>query len=193
MIYTKDMEQGKDTEYHSWNDKIEVTGETILAMLAAMKSVGGDYRAIEYLSRNNIQNPEAGKWYSLKDYLASLRMIYEHLGDHTLFSIGKEIPNNSIFPPQIKTFNDAMSLLNAAYQANHRGGYIGHFKFEKINSKSAYMECKRTYGTMIDKGVLIGLSRKFRPEQSLGLSVELDESKPNRQKGADSHTFILKW
>jgi len=182
-----------ETEYKSWNDDLEVTGETILSLLAAMRKVGNEENAIKYLEKHNIINPKVGKWYPLKQYLKVLRNIYEHLGDNTLYLIGLHIPDNAIFPPEIKTFEDAMNLLDAAYQANHRGGYIGYFKFTKTSRNSATMECKRTYGTMIDKGVLMGLSRKFRPEFSIGLNIEVDESKPSRKNGADSNVFNLKW
>ncbi len=119
----------------------------------------------------------AGKWYPFKSYLGALRGIYKDLGGNTLYMIGLQIPNNSIFPPEMKTFDDAMNMLDAAYQANHRGGYISYFKYTKLSDRSATMECKRAYGTMIDKGVLTELSRKFKPENSRGLTIDVDLKK----------------
>ena len=183
----------QDSNYKVWNDNIEVTGDTILAMIAASGNNGKENRAVTTLEKHGITNPEKGKWYPLKGYLGALKEMYEKLGPHTMYMIGLQIPNNSIFPPVIQTFEDALELLNEAYRANHRGGDIGYFKYEKQGSKKATMECKRTYGTMIDKGVIVGLSRKFKIKNSAGLVITVDEARPTREKGDDSTTFILRW
>jgi hypothetical protein len=183
----------QDSNFKVWNDKIEVTGDTILAMIAASGKNGKENRAVATLEKHGIVDPQKGKWYPLKDYLNALKEMYDKLGPHTMYMIGLQIPNNSIFPPAIQTFEDALELLNDAYHANNRGDDRGYFKYEKQGKNKATMECKRTYGTMIDKGVIVGLSRKFKIKNSAGLVITVDEDKPTREKGDDSTTFILRW
>jgi hypothetical protein len=57
----------------------------------------------------------------------------------------------------------------------------------------AEMECKNPYPSEFDRGIITAMARKFKPRESLLVSVELDNAKPSRMKGADSCTYKIKW
>lgn len=183
----------KDTEFYTWDENVEVTGATILSLVDAM----GEYQAIglAYLKRCGIDDLERKEWYSYKSYMNALRLIYEKVGESTLYLIGTRIPKNAVWSPDIETLEQALDTLDIAYQENHRGGDIGYFKFTKTDKDKGVMECKKTYGTPVDKGVIVALTRIFDPAEFSynTTSVELDESKPNRRTGADTNYFLIHW
>ena len=59
--------------------------------------------------------------------------------------------------------------------------------------RSAVMVCDNPYISKIDEGVITGLLRKCKPEDSVYLEVKLDLTKETRTNGGDSCTFLLRW
>lgn len=55
------------------------------------------------------------------------------------------------------------------------------------------MECKNPYPSEFDRGIITSMARKFSPGSASGISVELNETKPNRLKGDDSCTYTILW
>lgn len=179
------------TEFVCWNNKAEVSGETILAMLGAMDKHRD--QGVQYLRENGIDSPQAGQWYSLERYINTFRTICERLGPYALYMIGAMVPTSAAFPSEVRTIEDALKYLNALHEANHRGGNAGYFRYTSIDSNVGAVECKKTYGTTFDKGLLTGLGRRFKPGSSERVSVQLDMSKNTRDLGGDSNTFIVTW
>jgi len=179
------------TEFVCWNNKVEVSGDTILAMLNAMDK--HREQGVQILHENGIDNPEPGRWYSLERYINAFRTICERLGPYALYMMGATLPAIAAFPADIKTIEDALAYVNSLYKANHRGGDVGYFKYTSVDANKGVVECKKTYGTTFDKGLLTGLSRKFKPSSSQRVSVQLDVTKNTRDRGGDSNTFIVTW
>jgi len=73
----------------------------------------------------------------------------------------------------------------------HRGRDIGHKKLVEYNEDERYviMECNNPSSTHFDREVIMGFTRMFKPEDSIEVKVELDETKPTKLKGEDSNTF----
>jgi hypothetical protein len=70
---------------------------------------------------------------------------------------------------------------------------IGHYSFEKTGPRAANMVCKNPYPCDFDRGIIESAARKFKPADSIILSVTHDDSKPCRKKGHDSCTYIVTW
>jgi hypothetical protein len=179
------------TEFVCWNNKVEVSGDTILTMLNAMDK--NREQGLEYLRENGIENPAPGEWYSLERYINTFRTICERLGPYALYMMGAALPANAVFPAHVKTIEDALAYIDSIYKANHRGGDVGYFKYTSVDTNKGVVECKKTYGTTFDKGLLAGLGRKFKPGSSQRVSVQLDVTKNTRDCGGDSNTFIVTW
>lgn len=173
--------------------EVEVNGQTVLSVITAL-SAGQENRK-DILARHGIHSPEASTWYAQKDYLNAFKEIAENVGPHTLFTIGKSIPESAIFPPQIDSLEKALQSIDVAYHMNHRGGDIGYYKLVYFDAKNkiASFECKNPYPSEFDRGIITTMVRKFRPAESFKDSVVLDTAKPTRLKGADSCSYIITW
>jgi hypothetical protein len=172
---------------------VEVNGQTILSFVNAMPQYKEVVLGI--LEKNKLKDINPEGWYSQKYWLNAFKEVSEVYGQNTLFAIGKAIPESAKFPPEIRDLRSALDLINVAYHMNHRGGEIGYYKLTAFDDKNmkAEMECKNPYPSEFDRGIITAMARKFKPRESLLVSVELDNAKPSRMKGADSCTYKIKW
>jgi len=180
--------------YIPFDDMVEVNGQTIFSFLDAVSSIF-QKKMMEILAKHHIVDLDKTKWYKQTDWLHAFKEIEETVGDHTLFSIGKAIPENAIFPPDIDSLEGALNSINIAYQTNHRGGEIGYYKLMSfdLDVRRASMKSYNPYPDEFDRGIITAVSRKFRPENTSKIVVNIDTSNPQRKKGADSTTYVITW
>ena len=167
---------------------VEVNGETVMSTVNSfpdfMKNV-----AMNILNQNGIINPEPGMWYSQQAWLNSFKEISDKFGSNTLFQIGKAIPANAKFPPEIDNIEKALGSIDIAYHMNHRNGDIGYYKLvsHNKNAKKLIMQCRNPYPCDFDRGIITAMARKFQN----GVEVELDSGKPSRKDGADESWYVI--
>lgn len=175
-------------QFQQFAPDVEVNGETVLTTINSfpefMRSI-----AEKILEEKGIKDPKPGEWYSQKAWLDSFKEIAEKFGSNTLFEIGKSIPSNAKFPPEIDSIDKALGAIDIAYHMNHRNGDIGFYKLVSFNaaSKKIIMQCKNPYPCDFDRGIIIAMARKFKS----GVDVVLDTSKPSRLDGADDSWYII--
>lgn len=164
-----------------------------MAVVYALE-IGQDTR-LEILAKHGIIEPRGDAWYPQKAWLDAFQEIAEEIGNHTLFSIGKAIPEHAELPPQIDTLEKALMAIDMGYHLNHRGGEIGHYTLTSFDpeSQTAVMVCNNPYPSEFDRGIITAFLRRFRPADSLKSDVILDYNQPTRLKGADSCTYKLAW
>ncbi|MEN8120138.1 MAG: hypothetical protein ABFS35_07315 [Bacteroidota bacterium] len=181
-------------QFVAYNSEVEVNGQTIQSFI---KGVTLQFRrkALQILANNEILNPVKGNWHNQQNWLDAFKQIYDTIGIHTLFSIGKAIPESAIFPENIIKLKDALDSINIAYHDNHRGGEIGYYRLTEFNEdeRKAIMVCKNPYPCPFDRGIITSIVRKFKPIDSLNHEVELDTSVQNRLDGAESSTYLINW
>ena len=180
-------------QFIAFDPKVEVNAETVLSIVDAMK--GFETLAKQILSKNGIDDPKPGQWFKQQAWLDSFKEISAKLGASTLFNIGKAIPENAKFPPDIDSLQKGLSLIDVAYHMNHRNGEIGYYKLVSYDEqgKVATMECKNPYPSHFDKGIISTFARKFKPANAKNIIVELDSSKPSRLDNAESCWYIVSW
>jgi hypothetical protein len=66
---------------------------------------------------------------------------------------------------------------------------IGHYNFKKIDDKTFEMICENPYPCDFDRGIIESMAKKFKPSNTINVSVIHDETKPCRKKGGDSCTY----
>ncbi len=181
------------SQYIPFAEGVEVNGQTILSFINALPAYKDVMLAI--LSKHRIDNPEPNHWYSQKSWLDAFQEIGEKYGASTLFAIGKVIPENADFPKEIDTLEKALQAIDVAYHMNHQNGEIGYYKLIDFNEKLrlAIMECKNPYPSSFDRGIIMTMARKFKPDYSITVNVEIDENKPSRLNGADNCTYKINW
>jgi hypothetical protein len=164
---------------------VEVLGQSLMPVLGGMELLKN--KALRLLAENGIQTLEPLSWYPLRDALAAIHSIHEKIGPSTLRAVGRKAPENVRFPPEVRTLEDALRALDAAYQMNHRGqvgGNIGGYHFEPVSARSARLVCDNPYPCDFDQGVLEALCERFRPKDSVWMRVEHGPQGCRQQGGA---------
>jgi len=177
-------------EFKAFAPKVEVNGETVLSVvqgLGAFRETG-----LKTLADCGIKDPKPGHWYPQQAWLDAFKVIAGKMGASTLLAIGKTIPANAKWPPQVDTIEKALASIDVAYHMNHRGGDIGYYRFETTGPKSGKMVCQNPYPSAFDQGLVTAVAQRFAPK-GVFPSVKLDETAPTRRKGADACTFLVTW
>lgn len=192
-------------QFKSINPNVEVNGQTVLSIADGMGA--GKRMGLKILSENNIDDPKPKNWYSQQDWLNAFKQISEKIGYNTLFLIGKSIPENAEFPPDIDSIEKALAAIDVAYHMNHRlngkqlfnpqSGQmqegIGHYNFKKISENKAEIICDNPYPCDFDRGIIAAMARRFKPSDSVQVAVNHDDSKGCRNKGDNSCCYIITW
>lgn len=177
-------------QFKAYSPNVEVNGQTVLSIVDGMGSF--TMSANQILSQNGIINPTPGQWYSQQNWLNAFKEISEKLGPKTLLSIGKKIPENADFPPQIDDIEKALSAIDVAYHMNHRNGEIGHYHYSKTGPNNAKLVCNNPYPCEFDRGIILAMAQRFATDGA-HVSVVHDENQPCRKKGDESCTYLVTW
>jgi len=177
-------------QFKALSPGVEVNGQTVLSIVDGM----GAFKdaALAILKKSGIENPQPDHFYPQQAWLTAFKEIAEKFGPSTLTMIGKKIPENAIFPPEINTIEKALSAIDMAYHMNHRGGEIGHYRYQSSGEKSARLVCNNPYPCDFDRGIIMAMSRRFAPAGKTPKIVH-DDSQPCRKNGADSCTYLVSW
>jgi hypothetical protein len=178
-------------EFVGFDPIVQVSGEAVSAVVHGMG--GAKWKALKILAEHNIHDPKWEMWYLQKNWLSAFREISETFGQETLHAIGLKIPENAKFPPDIDTIENALRSIDVAYHMNHRGGEIGIYGFESTGPRSATMVCRNPYPCSFDRGIIEAMAVRFKPDDSVAVSVQHDDSAPCRRHGADSCTYLVTW
>lgn len=181
-------------EYISFQKDVKVNGTSVMSVINSLKT-GQDYRE-KVLAKYGIKNPLPTSWHLVDDYLKAFKEMANELGGHTVFSIGKAVPENAIFPPEIDSLQKALASIDVAYKMNHdRPTGIGYYKLVEFDDKkrTAVLECYNPYPSEFDRGIITTIVRKFKPKDSFKSDVLLDLTKESRLKGGDRCFFNIYW
>ena len=193
------------TQFLAIDPRAEVNGETILSVVAGMGSL--KEKAYDILAKNGISQPQPGQWYSQQAWLDSFKTISLSYRPITLVCIGRKIPANAIFPPEINTIDKALQAIDVAYHMNHRiegiplfspstsemREGIGHYHFKMLASNRAAVICDNPYPCDFDKGIVDEMAFIYKPAGNTKLSVTHEEPGPCRNHGGESCTYIVEW
>jgi hypothetical protein len=178
--------------FKAYDPKVEVNGETVLSVV---NGVGVFTSAAKKVLKDcGIDDPKPGQWYPQQAWLNSFKSIAEKTGKATLKGIGRSIPENAQWPPEVNSIESGLRSIDMAYHMNHRNGNIGNYKFTKTSPNSAVMVCDNPYPDYFDMGIIESVCQKFsKPGESAKVRVKIDETKPSRDKGEQSTTYIIEW
>lgn len=178
-------------QFKAFASGVSVNGETVLSVVAGMG--GFKAQALKILASHGIDDPQPGKWYPQQAWLDSFKEISESIGGKVLFEIGKKIPENAQWPPEVDSIEKALPSIDVAYHMNHKGGDIGNYSFKQNDEKNGVMVCKNPYPCEFDRGIVTSVARKFKPAASPFVTVKHDDTAPCRAKGGDSCTYQISW
>ncbi len=180
-----------------------------MAIMSIIDGLGG-YSKLgrDYLEESGIEkiHSDPTKWYSQQSWLDAFRKINEKIGAAVLYQIGKRIPSNAIFPPDIDNIASGLQSINIAYHLNHMNVNnevlydenrdpkmlegIGHYGYKKVKGENkVIMICDNPYPDQFDRGIITAMAILFE-ENAV---ITHDDEKPCRDKDDESCTYIITW
>ncbi len=177
-------------EFKAFSPRVEVLGEVVLSLVNVM----GAFKTIslEILRENGIGDPQPDEWYSQQAWLDSFKAIAEKVGPNTLYQVGRQVPAQYAFPPMIDSIESVLSDLDAAYRKSHRGGEVGHYRFQILGMNMGKMTCDNPYPCDFDRGIISALAQRFEPPGSL-TDVRHEDHAPCKKQGANSCVYTISW
>ncbi|CAM4496413.1 hypothetical protein FHS16_005546 [Paenibacillus endophyticus] len=148
---------------------VEVHGSAVKSVIEGCGVFQKRVKAL--LAEKGIVELELEAWYSLDHVITVITDLSASVGSNLLLEIGKYITKNSVFPPEMDSFEKAVALLDVAYQMNHRNGNYGEYKCIQEDIKTIRFICNVPYPAMVNLGILRGFARKF---QSLATIEEVN-------------------
>jgi hypothetical protein len=176
--------------FKAYSPQVQVNGQTVLAIVHGCGAFKD--RASAILAQCGLNDPKPGMWYTQQNWLDAFKVISDTIGPTTLLNIGRSIPENADWPPQVNSVETALASIDVAYHMNHRFGEIGHYTFTSTGPNSGKMVCDNPYPCDFDRGIVEAAARKFAKPGSL-VKVIHDDSQPCRKKGQNSCTYLVTW
>ncbi|KAB2867233.1 MAG: hypothetical protein F9K46_00750 [Anaerolineae bacterium] len=169
-------------QFIAYDPNVEVSGAVILAAIAHLKA-----EIVPLLEKHEIFDVQPDKWYPLQSFLNVLKSINDgwSFGSSAvdLMSIGMQIPENAMWPPNVDSVGTALGSIDTAYHINHRGGEIGHYHIEFAEPHHIRMVCENPYPSDFDYGIIYRTVKKFA-HKGQTFQVQRADS-PSRLKGDD--------
>ena len=190
-----------------FEEGMEVNGQTINSVSDAFSSL--KFMVDKYFTAAGLPKStdiDYDGWYSQQSWLDAFKHISENVGPLTMLNIGKKIPENAQFPPEVDSIEKGLSAINVAYHMNHRNksgqvlfnpnngtmlGGIGYYNVIAVDSanKSAVLKCENPYHCDFDKGIITTMARKFE----VGARIRHDDTKGCRKVGSEACHYTVEW
>ncbi len=192
-------------QFVAFEEGIEVNGQTIFSIVDAMAvrfMTEKIFKEVGLPPTSEIEGNPHG-WYPQQRWLDAFRRIAEKIGHASLFAIGKKIPENAEFPPDIDSVEKALASIDVAYHMNHRNSSgevlfdpstgkmlegIGHYQYEKVGENKAVLTCQNPYPCDFDRGIIKAMARRFEKNSR----VDHMEGRC-RNAGADLCRYEVEW
>jgi hypothetical protein len=172
-------------QYIAFEPNVEVTGRTILSTIDGL----GD-QALEAFRQRGVNKIDPDGWYPQQIWLDVLKEM-DQRGFFNMVAVGMKIPEDAAFPPDINTVESALESIDVAYHMNHRGGEIGHYRYEKIGDRHVRMVCDNPYPSDFDYGLIYAMTRRYAGHRADFTVTRADS--PCRRKGDDRCIYDIKW
>lgn len=182
------------TEYEAFDPAVEVRGRTVLAVTDdALARFSGEYRrmARDALAENGVTDPATDEWYPQQAWLDTFETIARELEPHILDRLGEQIPDVADWPTGIDGVRSGLAAIDDAYRMNHRGGEIGHYRFEPVDDRTGRVHCRNPYPCPFDRGLVRAVARRTAPVESFVFVEERGET--CRRDGADECVYTVSW
>ncbi|MDR3578010.1 MAG: hypothetical protein P4L50_29445 [Anaerolineaceae bacterium] len=177
-------------QFEALAPEVEVNGPTILSFIKGMGAFKDMFEKI--LADNGILEPNEGCWYSQQNWLDAFKEIANKTGPATLKKIGMNIPQTANWPSKIDSIQKALESIDVAYHMNHRGGEIGHYRFEKVNDRSSRIICDNPYPCDFDRGLIEATAIKFAKVSEYPICMH-ENPQTCRKTGAVKCKYLVTW
>jgi hypothetical protein len=179
--------------FEAYSPHVEVFGQTVGCFIYGIP--GYEAYMAELLQRNGIPDLQPDHWYPQQLWLNAFREVSKNFGPNTLFTLGKSIPSHAAFRLEFTDLEAALQAVDKVFQLNHRNGYTGCYRLSEFDAlnKEAVMECKSPYPPDFERGVLVGMVRKYKPAAGAVAKVEPLPGRQLDEEGEEVRRFRIKW
>ena len=179
--------------YEPLDDDVEINGQTILAMVEGVSRFSNEYRETvrEALEEHGVVDPERGDWYPQAAWLNAFGELADDLEPHILDRIGEQIPDAADWPSGISGVKEGLRSIDDAYHQNHRGGKIGHYRFEDGQDRTGRVVCDNPYPCPFDRGIIRAVARQYSPVEGFVFVEETGDE--CRRDGGEKCTYTVHW
>jgi hypothetical protein len=158
--------------------EVEVDGATMLADVSGMLIAPV---ARHLLAAEGLGSVRPGHWYNQQAWLNVYRAIHEHLGDDSLYAIGRRIPYAADFPAeQMYDVPSALAAIDYAYHNSHRGGEIGHYRFVERGRDDFEVHVVTPYPSQFNLGIVSSLVERYRGRMHYHVSLRVKPANPHQ-------------
>lgn len=180
--------------YEAFDSGVEVHGQTIVTVVNdALARFSEGYRelALETLAENGVRDPQPDEWYPQQAWLSTFEALADEMEPHILDRLGEQIPDVVEWPSAISGVEEALQSIDSAYQMNHRGGEIGHYRYQSVDDQRGDVICENPYPCPFDRGLIRAVARRNAPVEAFVFVEERDET--CRRDGDDRCTYTVSW
>lgn len=150
----------------------EIIGASLRVTLAAFQL---PQKAQELLVLHGLPaDPEPDQWYPVGAWLRVLRDMEQHYGPQTVYAAGLQVVQLSRWPTNFLTLREVLRSLDQAHRVNVRGKNVGYYRVEELGPRELRIECLTPVPTEFDRGIITGVTRKFRPDGAVRVQVLLE-------------------
>jgi len=170
--------------YRSFDPSARINGDSIRTVLDTFQL---KQQAQEILTQHGLPaEPAPGQWYPWQAWLDVLAHLEQAYGTQTVYAAGLHVVNVSVWPPNIRTFHQALLALDQAYRANIQGITIGSYTIQTRGPREIRVVCYTPNPLAFDCGIITGLVRKFKPVDAIRVQVNEETTPPDASEN-------LKW
>lgn len=146
------------------------------------------------LQRHNATEIKADEWYPHQLWMDILKDIEEALGGRSqsaFVAFGRQVVENAVMPPEMKTIPDALNALHAIHHLNLKNvpedeGYF----VEKIDEKHYHVYENTPNPSDAIYGFIWGICARFKRDGEAFTVKVIDNPKPDEQPGV---LFDVTW
>lgn len=176
--------------YLSFDPAALINGASVRSVLAGLRLLG---RGPELLLRHGLpESPTPGQWYSMQAWLNVLRDVEQEFGQETLYAVGLQVVEHAELPPSLTSLPQALRALDLIYRTNVHGRNMGYYRVVHEKPTEILLHCRTPNPPAFERGIITGLTRRFKPADALRVRVE---EAPTRPDPADPHltAYVVNW
>lgn len=174
-------------QFVAFDSNVEISPRAIQAVFRGISLASDKISTEAIFQKYGLFPLDETTWFPQQNCLDMLRELSFHTD---LVAVGMQIPDPTLFP-QVNTVAEALNLINAGYQKDHRGGVSGEYRFIQIDNSAGRLICHNPYPADMDFGLLYALLKHYQHNDEM--RIEWDPLRPTRKNGADSCEFIIEW
>ncbi|PKN26265.1 MAG: hypothetical protein CVU65_06215 [Deltaproteobacteria bacterium HGW-Deltaproteobacteria-22] len=149
---------------NKWLTEPQVLGQY---MLRVFNSVENPERFFPLRQKLGLMEVEAGRWYPQTTLLKFFGSVLKTDGEDILFHMGLQLIAGTAFPPNVVTFQEAISSMDLGYTIAHRYQVGAMFGLRASGEMQLDIIAANPYPCPYDWGILQGIMKNWAPAARL--------------------------